>query len=294
MILPNVCNQALKSFYSSGEYGMDSYKLCLDKQHFLNYKNEIIYNFNSRGFRDQEWPETLSELSDAIWCVGDSFTVGVGTPLEHTWPYVLSNKCNLRSINIGMDGASNDWICRKTLEILDEVSPKYIVIQWSFIHRGELEDVSLTDYDRRVHLKFVNGIDAYRNFIKNIRIVNKHAKRTKIIHTLVPNALLPITSFDDIQSTWNNFAGIRWPAIAPKTHRDYDSLSEGVKLELKRLSNFNDRILEYIDLSELLDNNRDIMSSIVDYQQIDFSRDGFHYDIITTTNLVDKLLLLIR
>lgn len=39
----------------------------------------IEYRFNSRGFRDREWPENIK---DVIWCVGGSELLGTGITYE--------------------------------------------------------------------------------------------------------------------------------------------------------------------------------------------------------------------
>jgi hypothetical protein len=80
--------------------GVDHVDHCRDKQHFLSYPHDLSYIYNSRGFRDREWPSTAQELRNAIWCIGDSFTVGLGSPLEHTWPFQLSKITNQRTINV--------------------------------------------------------------------------------------------------------------------------------------------------------------------------------------------------
>ena len=76
----------------SNTTGMDSPELCLDKEHYSNYKKKVEYQYNSRGFRDHEWPE---DLSDVIWCVGDSFTEGLGQPFGETWPCLLQEKTGI-------------------------------------------------------------------------------------------------------------------------------------------------------------------------------------------------------
>ena len=75
------------------ESGLDTLKDCLDNTHYKNYPHQIEYKYNSRGYRDAEWPNTITELQDAIWCFGDSFTVGIGSPLNHTWVNILQSKC---------------------------------------------------------------------------------------------------------------------------------------------------------------------------------------------------------
>jgi predicted RNA-binding protein with EMAP domain len=58
-----------------------------------------------------------------------------------------------------MDGASNKWIARKVIEILKIIKPKLIVIQWSYIHRDELNDSILSDEDRRMCILENNNIN---------------------------------------------------------------------------------------------------------------------------------------
>jgi hypothetical protein len=118
--------------------GMDTLENCNDAQHFQAYPYPIEYRYNSRGFRDQEWPDTFDHV---IWCVGDSFTVGIGSPVEHTWCYLLQQRTSLRTINVSMDGASNAWISRRACEILASGLAQRMVIQWSYTHRRESLDL---------------------------------------------------------------------------------------------------------------------------------------------------------
>jgi hypothetical protein len=46
--------------------GMDDPNFCLDPKHFKRYPYSVQYNFNSRGYRDAEWPQSLEELRNAI------------------------------------------------------------------------------------------------------------------------------------------------------------------------------------------------------------------------------------
>ena len=149
LILPSRVNQTWS--YS----GMDSIERCRDKKHFKSYPYDITYNYNSRGFRDAEWPSTMEELQSAIWCIGDSFTVGVGSSLEHTWPQILQQVAQRRTINVSMDGASNNWIARKSLRILEEIGPDYLIIHWSYSSRREAE---MSDVARVYWSKFYNNI----------------------------------------------------------------------------------------------------------------------------------------
>jgi hypothetical protein len=182
MILPNL---VLPSFanQTSSYSGIDTYDVCIDKKHFLAYPYEVTYQYNTRGFRGSEWP---SNLDNIIWCVGDSFTAGLGTPYHHTWHQVLENKLNINTINVSLDGASNNWIARKIIDIL-EIKPKNLIVQWSYAHRRELKIPRLSDEDRRIFYDFG---DTYENDIQNnidcINLIESNKKETTIIHTFVP------------------------------------------------------------------------------------------------------------
>jgi hypothetical protein len=105
-----------------------------------SYPWPITYKFNSRGYRDLDWPTDIETLKNSIWCIGDSATMGIGAPVEHSWPSRLALKLNNRTINISMPGASNDWIYRQADQILKEIQPKSLVLQWSLLNRREIDD----------------------------------------------------------------------------------------------------------------------------------------------------------
>lgn len=177
-ILPTRANQTWQ--YS----GIDSPDLCFDYQYFANYPWPVEYRFNSRGFRDDEWPQ---DLSQAVWCVGDSFTVGLGCPWDHTWPRVLAQKLDRRTINVSLDGASNDWMARKIIEISREIAPQWIVVQWSYTDRREHPDATLPDEERRIRRQpDATDRDSIINLKENINLVENSRGETQIIHSTIP------------------------------------------------------------------------------------------------------------
>lgn len=139
LVLPSRVNQR---WHMSG---MDNPRYCNRVTHWYSYPHDIEYQYNSRGFRDQEWPE---DFANTIWCLGDSFTVGIGSPVQHTWWYQLSLLAQRRVINVSMDGASNQWISRKACAILNSGLCDAMVIQWSYTHRRERQDLDCV-YDLR-------------------------------------------------------------------------------------------------------------------------------------------------
>ncbi|CAB4163961.1 hypothetical protein UFOVP1146_317 [uncultured Caudovirales phage] len=258
------------------ESGLDTLKDCLDNTHYKNYPHQIEYKYNSRGYRDAEWPNTITELQDAIWCFGDSFTVGIGSPLNHTWVNILQSKCKQRCINVSMDGASNNWIARKILTLLEEVNPKLIIIQWSFIFRNEECNTDLRDEDRRLQyydleLSFT---DLLVNFVNLVNQVEQKKQKTKIIHSFIPNWAL-----DGVQKEWDKLRGPDWP-ITP-TNQLFPFIQQ-------ELTNFG--------MDKFFNIYCNLLDSIVYIPELiplDIARDGFHYDVITSTNFVDKLVNLI-
>jgi hypothetical protein len=168
--------------YISESEGVDSLNSCRDKKYWKEYPHNIVYQYNSRGFRDQEWPE---DLKSAIWCVGDSFTLGLGQPYHHIWPVVLSKQLNINTVNISMNGASNDWMTDKIKIICQQVAPKIIIVQWSHIHRRQDKNIFLTDEERRIHYNEDNFED-FENTIDCIKSTEDNKQSTNIIHSYIP------------------------------------------------------------------------------------------------------------
>lgn len=158
--------------------GLDSLEFCLNKEHFLNYQKEIKYKYNSQGFRDAEWPK---DLSNVIWCVGDSFTVGLGQPFEETWPQLLEKRTGKRCLNLGEDACSNDTIALRAQEICKLHNPKLIVIMWSYLQRRRINDK-----DVQCDINDFGEEKDMNNFGKNFKIVNNLPIKT--INLLIPGA----------------------------------------------------------------------------------------------------------
>jgi hypothetical protein len=229
--------------------GIDSREHCDNIEHFESYTKDIAYQFNSRGFRDNEW---RGDISNNIWCVGDSFSVGEGQPFDEIWSSKLEEISKYNTINISMSGASNDWISRKVRYVIDNIEPQFIVVQWTFIGRRESENMSLPD-DKRIllcdnaQLKSLSSLNYYikniENFINCFNAISNSA--STIIHSFIPN----FNSYG-LTITDNKFF---WDYVGEET-------------------NINDSLV------------------IADNTQVDFARDGFHYDKCTSNNYASAML----
>lgn len=246
--------------------GMDHIDYCADKNHFLSYPYLINYCYNSRGFRDCEWPNSLEQLANAIWCIGDSFTAGIGSPVAHTWPSLLAAKTGQRTINVSMDGASNEWISRVTQQICKQVQPKNIVVMWSYTHRRELEQQNLESDLRR--LKFVRSSvqQDQENFLHCKAKVDQ--LDCDVIHFTIPNFCLNEYS---VPQCWQAIAGADWPSQPPATLTELESLPQWILLEIQNVHQCLSQIQETLALKQ----------HTIAVKQQDLARDGHHFDLIT-------------
>lgn len=266
MILPDLILSSRKNEHWKFS-GIDNINWCRDPAHFKNYPHNVEYIYNSRGFRDQEWPESTAELQSAIWCIGDSFTVGLGSPLEHTWPWQLAKISNQRIINVSMDGASNQWISRTAKKIIDSVGPKQMAIMWSYTHRRENSNDLLSDENRRIQTNGSSINDDWENFLEC----------KKNIETEIANLVqftIPHFHNLDIDLTWQAIRGKAWPPRAPETIEEFDNLSPWIKSEIKNLHNCSDEIYDTLKIKEQKIN-------FISVARQDVARDGHHFDLIT-------------
>jgi hypothetical protein len=272
LVLPSKQNLRLK--YS----GIDSIDHCLDKNHFRSYPYEVDYVYNSRGFRDAEWPDSIEELRSAIWCIGDSFTVGIGSPATHSWPCVLSSITGIRTINVSMDGASNQWISRIAQQIINEINPAKIVIMWSYTHRREQDNVLLNHEERRLFYAGSSSIDDWSNFLDCKKNVNTAA--TDLIEFAIPNYH---ESLVNIETAWANVRGNDWPGV-PATISEFNSLPQFILDELKNLHHLLDDIVYQLTVEENLKK-----INITKVRQKDVARDGHHFDLITADQVAKQI-----
>jgi len=267
IILPSRVNQTWQ--FS----GMDHIDTCHDKNHFLSYPHSITYKYNSRGFRDQEWPDTMQELRNAIWCIGDSFTVGLGSPLEHTWAFRLSEIANRRTINVSMDGASNEWIARTVENIVRVVKPAQLVIMWSYTHRRESIKPSLNDELRRMYSSNCTDHEDWENFLDCKKRVDSITNSVQFV--------VPCFRYDQPmirQSWWESIRGADWPVNPPTTPQELNSLPDWILHELKHLHGTLD---EYKDILARQQLYAPLPATVITVESLDLARDGHHFDLIT-------------
>jgi hypothetical protein len=267
-VIPHLIN---KEFTSTG---LDSLRYCLNKQHFQNFPHQIIYKYNARGFRDKEWP---TDLQNCVWCVGDSFTVGLGLPFDLTWPQQLQTLLDCPVITVAMDGASNQWIFRKTQAIQQEIKPKYIVTMWSYFHRREDIDETIDDLARRKHGSPDTEVEDFLLFESLITQLDSK----QLVNLLIPN----FHNIDAIQKIWDDIRDISWPETLP------NSLTSLPKEIYKELFTYH-KIGNHLDLLLTLKNRLQCIQEkfvFLDYKFEDFARDYHHFGQTTSCLIARKV-----
>jgi len=117
---------------------------------WYNYPiQDFDYQFNSWGFRGPEYNEHVGQPVNI--CLGDSFTVNLGGPVEHSWCSQLAEHFDIPTLNLGMDGAGNDAIqlvYKRACELFDVQNT---FVMYSFLHRrlvdGEFKHHTYTSYE---------------------------------------------------------------------------------------------------------------------------------------------------
>ena len=111
---------------------------------FYNY-TPVQYHFNANGFRTHDFSEIDS---DCILVFGDSFTLGLGINVENRFTDILQQQSGVKVFNISLNGASNDWIARRVIDVMHFVQPSAVVIHYTFSHRREHVDTTWFDDER--------------------------------------------------------------------------------------------------------------------------------------------------
>lgn len=87
-------------------FAFDSPEHCrLGPQYWHQYSvTQYDYQYNSWGFRGPDYEQYQGQKINV--CIGDSTTVNLGGPIEHSWPYHLSKYFNIPTLNFGISGLS--------------------------------------------------------------------------------------------------------------------------------------------------------------------------------------------
>lgn len=282
VLVPGLANYQDKYFFSDSPTNVK-----IKKSIFYQYPVEFDYQFNSRGFRDDEWPD--SGLENVIWCVGDSQTTAIGCPIECAWPNVLSGIVGIKNIKISLGGASNDWICRKSIAICNEIQPRYLVVNWGFINRRETDWKS---YARHTWQDFYKAVKdptwPQCDHIENIQDL--------------PLSVLAELKTHDGWLAWDQ-SDLAWWDVQlqiQSMNTSYDADVAHLLGLIKKLENaaknttiihsFNMMFSPFEKMNDILDQAAKITPLIPELQEIvDGARDQCHYGIKTHSKIAESI-----
>lgn len=109
----------------------------VEKLHLLNFfdwvDKEIVYQYNSHGFRTPEFDSRENFIT-----LGCSFTEGTGLNVEQTWHYYLEQLTGMQGWNLGVSGSGLDTCYRLARFYIPLLKPKFVILLEPFYNRFEL------------------------------------------------------------------------------------------------------------------------------------------------------------
>ena len=91
------------------------------RQHGWLEPGAITYKFNSYGFRSDEIDDR-----DCMIALGCSFTIGIGLPVESTWPQIVGRQLGLVPHTMAWGGTSADTCFRLAEYWIPQLKPKAV------------------------------------------------------------------------------------------------------------------------------------------------------------------------
>jgi len=143
--------------------------------------NHFTYDFNSLGFRCKEFTDASS-----IMYLGCSYTIGIGLPVEHIWPELVSKELNLKCVNLGIGGASLDTVFRLCLGYIDKIKPKIIIllippgIRYELVSSDRIDHFVVQSADEYYYRWAIDKNNNYFNQQKNILAIEMLCKYRNI------------------------------------------------------------------------------------------------------------------
>ena len=211
--------------YSNNTSGLDhpdqSYRTTEDWHAYP--VQDFDYQFNSWGFRGPEYEQHIGKPVNI--CLGDSFTVNLGGPIEHSWCSQLTEHFDIPTLNLGMDGAGNDAIRLVYDRACDLFDVQNTFVMYSYLHR-RLVDNEFTQqgYSNSENCEFFlehRILNAFECALPSWNWINEEKQflsNLEIYFFDIPNVLY----FSDYQTIdrkfvnkdlYNNFRGNDWPTL---------------------------------------------------------------------------------
>jgi len=164
--------------------------------------------FNSRGHRCKEIEEI--NLQNYILFAGDNVGVGWGTPLEETYPYLVSKKLKIDYYNLSIFNGGLDSLKYNLITWYHKIpqKPRAIVISTEFLNSFIVTDQNYTKFstcdlnDGKVQAVFDSG-----NTINYFS--TKQFLTDKLLANLITNPIYQVEFKDRIPALKNNVINLK-------------------------------------------------------------------------------------
>jgi hypothetical protein len=188
-----------------------------------NWQIPITYKFNAQGFRTYDLLNLNDDKVDLA--LGCSQTAGIGLPVEMTWPYLLEKETKIKTLNLGLGGASTDTVARILTNVSGLININSVYILWPSYNRFEYFNTNTIEeiLPSTATLEYVwnmNQNNSLQRFFKNQKIVHLLQK--------IQNFNLNELYYDT--TDWR----IRGDLARDQIHSGYKSNSNLVKLFLTK------------------------------------------------------------
>lgn len=137
----------------------------------LNWKIPITYEFNEQGFRTYNFESKKNnKVNLALGC---SQTMGIGLPVEMTWPFEIEKRTNIVTLNLGLGSGSSDTVARILNNVAGIFDIHSVYILWPTNSRFELyndEDSIISILPNRgkiEHTWYLDESNSLQRFYKN-------------------------------------------------------------------------------------------------------------------------------
>lgn len=204
--------QTLHWFPMDTEKRYQNHLIDTKKRSLLEQNNwidrEILYTFNSNGFRSDEF----NNDQPGYVALGCSFTMGIGLPKEDVWCWQVGDYFKLKTWNLGLGGGSLDQCFRLATYWLEKLNPRFVILLEPPKTRFEVLDndcaINITPeetswwQDRYVKTYLATSTNSDINRLKNIQAIGYLCNELNIPFYTWP----PFTEQLNTRSYYTDFA----------------------------------------------------------------------------------------
>ena len=160
----------------------------LESHGFMDPKRVLTYQFNSQGFRCNEFDQSLGVIT-----LGCSFTMGIGLHLEDVWPSVVAKHFGWSCWNLGVGGCSFDTCFRILHNYIGQLNAKYVLVaapskdRFEFFTNRGLDNFMSSQITHPIQKYWydndANGeLNFYKNSLAIQQLCRQHGKKCIIRH----------------------------------------------------------------------------------------------------------------